>query len=73
VAGACGRELRRTGEPHLVDERRKVAGANTASPGADLAAAIPRRTKYLLPGHSLARHMLDAYDAWLDEVDRELA
>jgi PadR family transcriptional regulator, regulatory protein AphA len=37
------------------------------------AATIPHRTKYLLLGHSLARHVLDAYDAWLDEVDRELA
>jgi hypothetical protein len=48
------------GSRHLIDERREVAGANTAS-------------KYLLLGHSLARHVLDAYDAWLDEVDRELA
>lgn len=44
----------------------------------DLAAAeeraqtIPHRTKYLLLTHTLARRVLDAYDAWLREVDRDL-
>jgi DNA-binding PadR family transcriptional regulator len=36
------------------------------------AATIPHRTKYLLLTHGLARHVLDAYDVWLDEVEREL-
>jgi DNA-binding PadR family transcriptional regulator len=33
---------------------------------------FPHRTKYLLLSHGLARHVLDAYDRWLDEVEREL-
>ena len=33
---------------------------------------IPHRTKYLLLSHGLARHVLDAYARWLDEVEREL-
>jgi DNA-binding PadR family transcriptional regulator len=37
------------------------------------APAIPHRTKYLLLSHGLARRVLDAYDDWLDEVERELA
>jgi PadR family transcriptional regulator, regulatory protein AphA len=36
------------------------------------AATIAHRTKYLLLSHRLARHVLDAYDVWLDEVEREL-
>jgi DNA-binding PadR family transcriptional regulator len=36
------------------------------------AATIEHRTKYLLLTHRLARHVLDAYDIWLDEVEREL-
>jgi DNA-binding PadR family transcriptional regulator len=36
------------------------------------AATIPHRTKYLRLSHSLARHYLDAYSRWLDEVEREL-
>jgi DNA-binding PadR family transcriptional regulator len=37
------------------------------------AAALPHRTKYLLLSHGLARHVLEAYERWLDEVERELA
>ena len=33
---------------------------------------IPHRTKYLLLSHGLARHVLQAYEAWLQEVEREL-
>jgi DNA-binding PadR family transcriptional regulator len=36
------------------------------------AETIPHRTKYLLLTHRLARHVLDAYDEWLEEVEREL-
>lgn len=36
------------------------------------AETIPHRTKYLLLTHRLARHVLDAYDGWLDEVELDL-
>jgi hypothetical protein len=36
------------------------------------ATTIPHREKYLLLNARLARHVLDAYDRWLDEVDEEL-
>jgi DNA-binding PadR family transcriptional regulator len=40
--------------------------------GEQRAMAIPHRTKYLLLSHDLARRVLEAYDDWLDEVEREL-
>jgi DNA-binding PadR family transcriptional regulator len=40
--------------------------------GEQRAEAIPHREKYLLLSHGLARRILDAYDDWLDEVEREL-
>lgn len=36
------------------------------------AAALPHRTKYLLLTHGLAGNVLDAYERWLDDVEREL-
>jgi hypothetical protein len=36
------------------------------------AETIPHRAKYLRLSHSLARHYLDAYDRWLEDVEREL-
>jgi DNA-binding PadR family transcriptional regulator len=36
------------------------------------AATLPHRQKYLLMNHRLARRIVDAYDEWLDEVEREL-
>jgi DNA-binding PadR family transcriptional regulator len=41
--------------------------------GEERAASFPHRTKYLMLSHSLARHVLEAYERWLDEVERELA
>jgi DNA-binding PadR family transcriptional regulator len=41
--------------------------------GEERAASIPHRTKYLLLSHGLARHILNAYERWLDEVERELS
>ncbi|HZR96677.1 MAG TPA: PadR family transcriptional regulator [Gaiellaceae bacterium] len=40
--------------------------------GEERAATIPHREKYLLLNHRLARAILDAYDAWVDDVAREL-
>ena len=37
------------------------------------AASLPHREKYLLLNHRLARRVVDTYDEWLDEVDRELS
>ncbi|HET7046448.1 MAG TPA: hypothetical protein VFI37_16495 [Gaiellaceae bacterium] len=37
------------------------------------AETIPHRAGYLHLSHSLARHVLDAYESWLEEVERELA
>jgi DNA-binding PadR family transcriptional regulator len=36
------------------------------------AGTIAHREKYLVLNARLARHVLDAYERWLDEVDREL-
>ena len=36
------------------------------------ASTIPHREKYLVLNARLAEHVLDAYERWLDEVDREL-
>ena len=38
----------------------------------EVAGSLPHREKYLLMNHRLARRVLDAYEAWLDEVEREL-
>jgi hypothetical protein len=37
------------------------------------AESIPHRRKYLLLNHALARRIVDAYDEWLDDVERELS
>jgi DNA-binding PadR family transcriptional regulator len=37
------------------------------------AEGLPHRRKYLLLNHSLARRIVDTYDDWLDDVERELA
>jgi DNA-binding PadR family transcriptional regulator len=37
------------------------------------AATLPHREKYLLLTHGLARRMFDTYEAWLDDVERELS
>jgi DNA-binding PadR family transcriptional regulator len=33
---------------------------------------IPHRRKYLLLNHRLARHVIDTYAEWLDDLEREL-
>jgi DNA-binding PadR family transcriptional regulator len=38
----------------------------------DRAKTIPHRQKYLVLNARLANHVLDAYERWLDEVEREL-
>jgi len=40
--------------------------------GKERAASIPHRAKYLVLSHRLAEHVLDAYERWLAEVEREL-
>ena len=37
-----------------------------------VAETLPHRAKYLRLNHRLARRVIDAYDAWLDEVEHEL-
>jgi PadR family transcriptional regulator, regulatory protein AphA len=37
-----------------------------------IAETLPHREKYLRLNHSLARRVVDAYDEWLDEIEREL-
>lgn len=37
-----------------------------------VAQTIPHKERYLLLNHALARRIVDAHAAWLDEVEREL-
>jgi PadR family transcriptional regulator AphA len=50
----------------LADLRERLDTAD------EVAAGLPHREKYLRLNHRLARRVLDAYGAWLDEVEREL-
>lgn len=52
------------------EELRAVAAQ--LDEGETRAASLPHRQKYLLLNHRLARRLLEVYDAWLDEVEREL-
>ena len=38
----------------------------------EVAGTLPNREKYLRLNHRLARRVLDAYEEWLDDVEREL-
>jgi DNA-binding PadR family transcriptional regulator len=38
----------------------------------EIASTLPHREKYLRLSYRLARRVLDAYDEWLDDVEREL-
>ena len=38
----------------------------------EVAATLPHREKYLRLNHRLARRVIDAYDEWLRDVEREL-
>jgi PadR family transcriptional regulator, regulatory protein AphA len=40
--------------------------------GEAIAETLPHRARYLLLNHALARRVLDAHEAWLDDVEREL-
>jgi DNA-binding PadR family transcriptional regulator len=40
--------------------------------GEEIAHAFPRRERYLLLNHRLARRIVEAHAEWLDEVEREL-
>jgi DNA-binding PadR family transcriptional regulator len=40
--------------------------------GDEVAATLPHREKYLRLNHRLARRILDAYEEWLADVEREL-
>jgi DNA-binding PadR family transcriptional regulator len=40
--------------------------------GDEAAGTLPHREKYLRLNHRLARRVVDAYDEWLDEIEREL-
>jgi DNA-binding PadR family transcriptional regulator len=50
----------------LADARREL------EEGEVRAESLPHRRRYLLLNHRLARRVVDAYDEWLDEVEREL-
>src|SRR5580765_85308 len=38
----------------------------------EVAGTLPHREKYLQLNHRLARRVLDAYEEWLDEIERDL-
>ena len=40
--------------------------------GEEIARTLPRRERYLLLNHRLARRIVEAHAEWLDEVEREL-
>jgi hypothetical protein len=40
--------------------------------GEHAAAAVPHRERYLRLNHRLARRVLEAHLAWVDELEREL-
>jgi PadR family transcriptional regulator, regulatory protein AphA len=40
--------------------------------GVEVAPTLPHRERYLLLNHELARRVVDAHEAWLDDVEREL-
>jgi DNA-binding PadR family transcriptional regulator len=66
------------GEPpareSLLSMREDIADLRARLEAADeVAESLPHRAKYLRLNHRLASRVLDAYDAWLDEVERELA
>jgi DNA-binding PadR family transcriptional regulator len=41
--------------------------------GEEIARTLPNRERYLLLNHDLARRVVDAHEAWLDKVERELS
>jgi DNA-binding PadR family transcriptional regulator len=51
----------------LIDLRRRLDVAD------EVAETLPHREKYLRLNHRLARRIVDAYEEWLADVERELA
>jgi DNA-binding PadR family transcriptional regulator len=57
----------------LLSMREEISELRTGLDEAEaIASRLPHRRKYLLLNHRLARRVLDAYDAWLDDIEREL-
>jgi DNA-binding PadR family transcriptional regulator len=57
----------------LLRMREDIADLRGRLDDADAAAgSLPHREKYLRLNHRLAGRVLDAYEQWLDEVEREL-
>ena len=50
----------------IADLRRRLDYADAAADG------LPHRAKYLRLNHRLAGRVLDAYEQWLDEIERDL-
>ncbi len=60
------RETLLTMREDLADLRERLDVAD------ETASTLPRREKYLRLNHRLARRVVDAYEDWLDEIEREL-
>jgi DNA-binding PadR family transcriptional regulator len=57
----------------LLGMREDIADLRSRLVDADEAAGtLPHREKYLRLNHRLAGRVLDAYETWLDEIEREL-
>lgn len=57
----------------LVTLRDELAGLHAHLDEAEtIAASLPHRERYLALVHSLGRRLVEAHEAWLDEVEREL-
>ena len=66
VGEAAARESLLTMRTDLEDLRARLAVADA------VAETLPYRAKYLRLNHRLAGRVLDAYEEWLDEIEREL-
>src|SRR5262245_58402226 len=66
VGEAPSRESLLTMREDIADLRSRLADADVAADG------LPHRAKYLRLNHRLAGRVLDAYEAWLDEIQHEL-
>ena len=66
VGEAPARQSLLTMRGDLADLRGRLDTAD------EVADTLPHRAKYLKLNHRLARRVLDAYDEWLDEIEREL-
>jgi DNA-binding PadR family transcriptional regulator len=57
----------------LLAMRGEIAELRAAlAEGEARAPSLPHRERYLLLSHRLARHFLDAYERWLEDVEQEL-